>query len=92
MSGDGGFVMNCQELETAVRCGTPFVNLVWENHQFGSIAWKQQRRFDRHFGTDFGNPDFVELGGRSACRRGGSSRPTSSGPGSRHAHPRRSRR
>ncbi len=62
VSGDGGFLMNCQELETAVRCGTPFVNLVWENRQFGSIAWKQQRRFDRHFGTDFGNPDFVELG------------------------------
>ena len=62
VSGDGGFMMNCQELETAVRCGTPFVNLVWENRQFGSIAWKQDRRFDRHFGTDFGNPDFVELG------------------------------
>jgi acetolactate synthase-1/2/3 large subunit len=62
VSGDGGFMMNCQELETAVRCGTPFVNLVWENRQFGSIAWKQERRFDRHFGTDFGNPDFVQLG------------------------------
>ena len=62
VSGDGGFLMNCQELETATRCGTAFVNLIWENRQFGSIAWKQDRRFNRHFGTDFGNPDFVRLG------------------------------
>jgi acetolactate synthase-1/2/3 large subunit len=62
VSGDGGFLMNSQELETATRCGTAFVNLVWENGRFGSIAWKQERRFHRHFGTDFGNPDFVRLG------------------------------
>lgn len=62
VSGDGGFLMNVQELETATRCGTPFVNLIWENGQYGSIAWKQDRRFGRHFGTDFGNPDFVRLG------------------------------
>jgi acetolactate synthase-1/2/3 large subunit len=62
VSGDGGFLMNVQELETATRCGTPFVNLIWENGQFGSIVWKQDRRFGRHFGTDFRNPDFVRLG------------------------------
>jgi len=62
VSGDGGFLMNAQELETATRCGTAFVNLVWENGQYGSIVWKQDRRFRRHFGTDFGNPDFVRLG------------------------------
>jgi acetolactate synthase-1/2/3 large subunit len=61
VSGDGGFLMNSQELETATRVGTPFVNIVWENAQFGSIAWKQDRRFGRHFGTDFTNPDFVGL-------------------------------
>jgi acetolactate synthase-1/2/3 large subunit len=61
VSGDGGFLMNCQELETAVRLGTPFVSVIWENGQFGSIAWKQDKRFGRHFGTDFGNPDFVQL-------------------------------
>jgi len=61
VSGDGGFLMNSQELETATRVGTPFVNVVWENAQFGSIAWKQDRRFGRHFGTDFTNPDFVGL-------------------------------
>ncbi|HYZ16484.1 MAG TPA: acetolactate synthase large subunit [Candidatus Acidoferrum sp.] len=61
VSGDGGFLMNCQELETAVRLKTPFVNVIWENRQFGSIVWKQEKKFGRHFGTEFGNPDFVKL-------------------------------
>ena len=59
--GDGGFLMNCQELETARRLNTPIVNVVWENGQFGSIVWKQEKKFGRHFGVDFGNPDFVRL-------------------------------
>jgi acetolactate synthase I/II/III large subunit len=62
VSGDGGFLMNVQELETAVRLRTPIVNVVWENRQFGSIVWKQDRKFGAHFGTDFTNPDFVKLG------------------------------
>jgi len=61
VSGDGGFLMNCQELETAVRLKTAVVNVVWENGQFGSIAWKQDKKFGRHFDVDFGNPDFVRL-------------------------------
>jgi acetolactate synthase-1/2/3 large subunit len=61
VNGDGGFLMNCQELETAVRLKTPFVSVVWENGQYGSIVWKQDKKFGRHFGTDFGNPDFVKL-------------------------------
>jgi acetolactate synthase-1/2/3 large subunit len=61
VSGDGGFLMNSQELETAVRLRTPVVNVIWENEQFGSIAWKQDKKFGRHFGVDFGNPDFVKL-------------------------------
>ena len=61
VNGDGGFLMNCQELETAKRLGTAFVSIIWENQQFGSIVWKQDRKFDRHFGTDFTNPDFVQL-------------------------------
>jgi acetolactate synthase-1/2/3 large subunit len=61
VSGDGGFLMNCQELETATRLRTPFVNVVWENGQYGSIVWKQEQKFGRHFGTDFANPDFVKL-------------------------------
>jgi acetolactate synthase-1/2/3 large subunit len=61
VNGDGGFLMNSQELETAVRLGTPFVNVIWENSQYGSIVWKQDKRFGSHFGTDFTNPDFVKL-------------------------------
>jgi acetolactate synthase-1/2/3 large subunit len=61
VSGDGGFLMNCQELETAARLGTAVVNVIWENAQFGSIVWKQDKKFGRHFGVDFGNPDFVKL-------------------------------
>jgi acetolactate synthase-1/2/3 large subunit len=61
VSGDGGFMMNCQELETAKRLKTPFVNVIWENRQYGSIVWKQDNKFGRHFGVDFTNPDFVKL-------------------------------
>jgi acetolactate synthase I/II/III large subunit len=61
VNGDGGFLMNCQELETAVRLKTPIVNVVWENGQYGSIVWKQDKKFGTHFGTDFTNPDFVKL-------------------------------
>jgi acetolactate synthase-1/2/3 large subunit len=61
VSGDGGFLMNVQELETAVRLRTPVVNIIWENKQYGSIVWKQDKKFGRHFGTDFTNPDFVRL-------------------------------
>jgi acetolactate synthase-1/2/3 large subunit len=61
VNGDGGFLMNVQELETAVRLRTPIVNIIWENHQYGSIVWKQDKKFGRHFGTDFANPDFVKL-------------------------------
>jgi len=61
VNGDGGFLMNAQELETAVRLKTPIVNVVWENGQYGSIVWKQDKKFGSHFGTDFTNPDFVKL-------------------------------
>jgi acetolactate synthase I/II/III large subunit len=67
VNGDGGFLMNCQELETAVRLGVPTVNVVWENRQYGSIVWKQDRKFGRHFGTDFDNPDFVKLAEAFGC-------------------------
>ena len=47
VNGDGGALMNFQELETATRLGTPFVNVIWENRQFGSIVWKQDKKFGR---------------------------------------------
>ena len=61
ISGDGGFLMNIQELETAVRLGTPTVNMVWSDGTFGLIEWKQQNKFGHTFGTRFGNPDWVKL-------------------------------
>jgi acetolactate synthase-1/2/3 large subunit len=61
VSGDAGFLMNSQELETAVRLRTAVVNVIWENGEFGSIAWKQDKKFGRHFDVEFGNPDFVKL-------------------------------
>jgi acetolactate synthase-1/2/3 large subunit len=61
ISGDGGFLMNIQELETAVRLGTPTVNMVWSDGTFGLIEWHQEKKFGTAFGTRFGNPDWVQL-------------------------------
>jgi acetolactate synthase-1/2/3 large subunit len=61
VSGDAGFLMNCQELETAMRLKTAVVNVIWENGEFGSIRWKQDKKFGRHFDVGFTNPDFVRL-------------------------------
>ena len=58
-TGDGGFLMNSQELETAVRLGLPLVILVWRDDGYGVIRWKQQVRFGRTSSVDFGNPDLV---------------------------------
>jgi len=44
-----------------MRLRTPFVSVIWENGQYGSIVWKQDKKFGRHFGVDFTNPDFVKL-------------------------------
>ena len=59
--GDGGFLMNVQELETAVRLRTPVVCVVWEDGRFGVIARNQRQLFGETAGVDFGNPDFVAL-------------------------------
>jgi acetolactate synthase-1/2/3 large subunit len=59
--GDAGFLMNVQEMETAVRLGSNIVVMVWEDHEYGLIAWKQQNEFGRHTDLSFGNPDFVAL-------------------------------
>jgi acetolactate synthase-1/2/3 large subunit len=57
--GDGGFMMNSQEMETAVRLGVSIVVLVLEDHAFGMIRWKQEVDRFPDFGLEFGNPDFV---------------------------------
>ncbi|MFQ5472303.1 MAG: acetolactate synthase large subunit, partial [Dehalococcoidia bacterium] len=59
--GDGGFLMNCQEMETATRAGAPIVCLVFHDDTYGLIKWKQDIRYGRTSHIDFGNPDFVAL-------------------------------
>ena len=59
VTGDGGFLMNSQELETAVRLQLPIVVLIWRDDGYGVIRWKQQLKFGRSTFVDFGNPDFV---------------------------------
>jgi acetolactate synthase-1/2/3 large subunit len=61
ISGDGGFLMNVQELETARRLGLAIVNLVWTDSAFGVIEMHQMRKFGRLAGTKFTNPDLVAL-------------------------------
>jgi thiamine pyrophosphate-dependent acetolactate synthase large subunit-like protein len=57
--GDGGFMMNSQELGTAVRMKLNLVVLVREDRAYGMIRWKQEVDGFSDFGLDFGNPDFV---------------------------------
>jgi acetolactate synthase-1/2/3 large subunit len=61
VTGDGGFLMNVQELETAVRERVPIVVLVWRDEAYGVIRWNQQRQFGRTGLVQFGNPDLVKL-------------------------------
>lgn len=59
VSGDGGFLMNSQELETAARLGTPFVVLIFDDRTYGLVKWKQINQYGRPAFVDFTNPDFV---------------------------------
>lgn len=61
VSGDGGFLTNVQELETARRLGTSFVAVVLVDDRLGLIDINQRRKFGHSFAVDFGNPDFVRL-------------------------------
>ena len=62
ISGDAGFLMNVQDLETAVRYKLNVVAIVWCDEEYGLIKWKQQNSFDgKHSKLDFTNPDFEKL-------------------------------
>lgn len=65
--GDGGFLMNVQELETAKRIGANIVVLIWEDNAYGLIEWKQDNQFGRHSDLRFSNPDFVKLAEAFGC-------------------------
>ena len=61
VTGDGGFMMNVQELETALRLGTAFTTLVFNDGGYGLIEWKQQQQYGETAFVHFTNPDFVKL-------------------------------
>ena len=60
INGDGGFMMNSQELETAVRMGLDLVVIILNDSAYGMIKWKQEGVGFNNFGLDFSNPDFVK--------------------------------
>jgi acetolactate synthase-1/2/3 large subunit len=57
--GDGAFLMNSQEIETARREHIPFVVLIWEDGAYGLIGWKMDLELGHHVEVGFSNPDFV---------------------------------
>ncbi len=67
ISGDGGFLMNAQELETAVRYNVPIVAMVWRDNTFGLIKWKQRELYGRDSHVDFSNPDIVAFAKSFGC-------------------------
>ena len=68
-TGDGAFLMNSQEIETALRIGTPMVILIWVDDAYGLISWKMDLEIGHNVDTAFGNPDFVAV--RRELRREG---------------------
>jgi acetolactate synthase I/II/III large subunit len=58
-TGDGSFLMNSQEIETALRLGLPMVILIWVDDAYGLISWKMDLEIGHNVDTTFGNPDFV---------------------------------
>ena len=65
--GDGGGLMNIQDLETAKRLGLSFVLMIWEDHEYGLIKWKQQTQFEDHTDLSFTNPDWIKLAEAFGC-------------------------
>jgi len=61
LQGDGGFLMNVQELATAAQYHVPVVELIWEDSEYGLIRWKQMTEFQRTSHVSFVNPDLVKL-------------------------------
>ena len=68
VAGDGAFLINVQELETAVRLGLAVVVLIFRDDAYGVIRWKQLSRYGRESGVSLGNPDFVRLAEAFGCR------------------------
>ena len=58
-AGDGAFLMNSQEIETALRERIPVTVLIWQDNAYGLIRWKMDLELGHDAATGFGNPDFV---------------------------------
>jgi acetolactate synthase-1/2/3 large subunit len=56
IAGDGGFLMNVQEMETARRLNSDIVVMMWEDGGYGLIEWKQDNTYGNHTDLSFGNP------------------------------------
>lgn len=61
IAGDGDFMMNVQEMETAFRMKSNITVMVWEDGGYGLISWKQENEFNRHTNLSFTNPDWMKL-------------------------------
>ncbi len=61
IAGDGDFMMNVQEMETARRLNSNVTMMVWEDGGYGLISWKQESEFNRHTDLSFGNPNWLQL-------------------------------
>jgi acetolactate synthase-1/2/3 large subunit len=61
IAGDGDFLMNVQEMETARRLDADITLMVWEDGGYGLISWKQEDEFGRHTDLAFDNPDWLKL-------------------------------
>lgn len=61
VAGDGDFLMNVQEMETAKRLNSNITMLIWEDESYGLIEWKQQQEFGTDTDLGFGNPDWMLL-------------------------------
>ena len=68
ITGDGGFLMNSQELETAVRYGVGFVVLIFHDASYGLIKWRQMDQYGESRYVDFNNPDFIKLAESMDCK------------------------
>lgn len=68
LMGDGGFLMNVQDLATAVQYNIPTTMLVWEDGTYGLIKWKQEAQFGKHAYIDLKNPDLIRLAEAFGCQ------------------------
>jgi acetolactate synthase-1/2/3 large subunit len=61
LCGDGGFLMNVQDLETAVRLKLSMAIVIFNDGGYNLIKWKSMKKFGTSYGIDFSNPDFIKL-------------------------------